>query len=94
MKISQKEIVLVGVISILGGVRVIDSESIKLIGPKCGDFFDGEKNDATCGTTVTPEPSVNLSLGALCENDDRLKLRIVREDADVEGKISFTILIF
>ena len=94
MKISPKQIILVGVISILGGVHVISSESIKLIGPKCGDFFDGEKNDAKCGTTVTPEPSENLSLGVLCENNDRLKLRIVREDADVEGKLCFNILIF
>ena len=89
MKISQKEIVLLWVICILGGARVINSESIKLIGPKCGDFFDGEKNDETCGTTVTPEPSVSLSLGDLCEHDDRLKLRVVRDDADIEGKIMF-----
>ena len=89
MEIYQNNIIILFFVIISGGARLITSESIRLIGPRCGDFFDVEKNDAKCGTTVTSEPSVDLNLGALCKHDDRLKLQILREDVDVEGSLTF-----
>ena len=85
MSIFRSNVVITVILTVFGGAKIISSESVKLVGPKCGGLFDGGKELGECGTEITLDPTGNLNLGSLCEISEGLKLAVVREDADIEG---------
>ena len=85
MAFFRRSFVITVILTVFGGAKIISSESVKLVGPKCGGLFDGGKELGECGTEITLDPTVNLNLGSLCEISGGLKLAVVREDADIEG---------
>ena len=91
MAIFRSSAVITLLLTIFDGAKVISSESVKLVGPKCGGVFDGGKEVGECGTSITLDPATNFDLGSLCKNADRLKLGVVREDADIEGIVVYII---
>jgi len=61
----------------------VSSGSVKIVGPKCEGEFDGSK--VKCGSTIkTDSENDEFKLGSLCENDKALKLRILRDDTDID----------
>ena len=64
---------------------------VKLIGPKCGNLFDGGKGGSECGSTIILDPDQNLKFGSMCKNSDQLKLGVVRNDIDIEGRAIYFI---
>ena len=79
------------ILTIFIGTNEVSSGSVKLVGPKCGNLFDGGKGGDVCGSTITLDPDQNLNFGSLCQNSDRLKLGVVRNDIDIEGRVIFLI---
>ena len=87
MNISQINLRLVVLLTISSVCHLARAGSIKLFGPKCGDGFDADDKKLKCGSSITP--NVTLNLGSLCDDNKPLKLRVVREDADVDGNTHF-----
>ena len=89
-QINLRVVVLITIILSLS--RLAHGGNIKLFGPRCGDGFgDDENKKAKCGSTIKPTKSNKIEVGSLCEDNKPVMLRIVRDDADVDGKTNFVI---
>ena len=77
---------LLAIITILRVDDLVRGGSIKLIGPKCEGEFDGSQ--VKCGSTIESNGENDpFTLGSLCENDKALRLRILRDDTNLDGNI-------
>ena len=86
MTVCQISVVVPLILTIFVGIDEVSAGSVKLVGPKCGNLFDGGKGGDECGSTITLDADQNLNLGDLCKNSDPLKLGVVRNDIDIEGR--------
>ena len=93
MTIFRCSVILPLILTMFDGDNVVSSGSVKLVGPKCGNLFDGDKADE-CGATLSVDTAFKTNLGSLCKNSDRLKLGVVRDDADIDGKDMIFRIIF
>ena len=91
MTVCRISVVIPLILTIFIGTDEVSSGSVKLVGPKCGNLFDGDKGGDECGSTITLDPGQNLNFGIMCKNSDRLKLGVVRNDIDIEGRVIFLI---
>ena len=86
MNLAWQNLRILSSITLLRVNCLVSSGSVKIVGPKCEGEFDGSK--VKCGSTIkTDSENDEFKLGSLCENDKALKLRILRDDTDIEGNI-------
>ena len=84
MTIFRCSVILPLILTMFDGDKLVSSGSVKLVGPKCGNLFDGDKTDE-CGETLSVDTAFMTNLGSLCKNSDQMKLGVVRDDADIDG---------
>ena len=76
-------------VTILIEYRSVSCGSVRLLGPKCGDDSDDSKGRINCGSSVqTNVEGGTIKLGNLCEDEQKLRFRIIRENIDIEGNYS------
>ena len=86
MNFAWSNLRVLALITLLRVGGLVHSGSVKLIGPKCEGEFDGSK--VKCGSTIrTDGDNEPFKLGSLCDNSKDLKLRIVRDDTNLDGNI-------
>ena len=86
MKLAWLNLRILSLITLLRVSCLVSSGSVKIVGPKCEGEFDGSK--VKCGSTIkTDSENDEFKLGSLCENDKALKLRILRDDTEIDGNI-------
>ena len=84
MNFAWSNLRVLALITLLRVGCLVQSGSVKLIGPKCEGEFDGSK--VKCGSTIKTEgENEPFKLGSLCDNNKDLKLRIVRDDTSLDG---------
>ena len=82
-----KKIRILTLLTIVVEFRFAHGASIKLIGPRCSSSIDEEKESLNCGSSLRPNiEGGSITLGNLCSDEEKLKIGILREDVDVEGK--------
>ena len=82
-----KKIRILILLTIVVEFRFAYGASIKLIGPRCSSTIDEEKESLNCGSSLQPNiEEGSITLGNLCSDEEKLKIGILREDVDVEGK--------
>lgn len=89
MNISQINLRIVVLITLSGVFRLVRSGAVNLFGPKCEDGLDGSK--VKCSILINPykenEQWIQFKLGDLCDDNKALKLRIIRDDTNIDGNI-------
>ena len=82
-----KKLRILTLLTIVVEFRFAHGASIKLIGPRCSSSIDEEKESLNCGSSLRPNiEGGTITLGNLCSDEEKLKIGILREDVDVEGK--------
>ena len=85
MNLAWLNLRILSLITLLRLSCLVSSGSVKIVGPKCEGEFDGSK--VKCGSIIkTDSENDEFKLGSLCENEKALKLRILRDDTDIDGK--------
>ena len=93
MNFAWSNLRVLALITLLRVGCLVRSGSVKLIGPKCEGEFDGSK--VKCGSIITTDgDNEPFKLGSLCDNNKDLKLRIVRDDTNLDGNIDTFRLLF
>ena len=87
MNIRQMNLRIVALLTLLGLCHTAQGGSLKLMQPRCEDVLDGRKDTCSSSINVDPQDNKNLKLQKLCDTNVPLKLRVVRDNLDVDGKI-------
>ena len=86
MNLRQTNLRIVSLLTLLGLCHLAQSGSLKLMPPRCEDVSGHRKEACSSSINVAPEDNKDLKLQNLCDANVPLKLRVVRDNLDVEGK--------
>ena len=85
MNLSQKNLRIVALLTLLGLCHLTQGGSLKLMPPRCEDVSGHRKETCSSSINVDPEDNKDLKLQNLCDANVPLKLRVVREILEVDG---------
>ena len=73
-------------ITIISKSALLHCETVKILGPQCGGASDDKEETLNCGSSVQPNvEGGSIALGNLCSNGERLQIRILRDDVNIQG---------
>ena len=88
---NKRLIILLCSISIVSKLQLVFCNNITILGPHCTSTAGDKVESLNCGSSVqTNIDGGSISLGKLCSGGDRLQIRILRDDINIQGKLSFT----
>ena len=84
-------IILLCSITIASKLQFVFCNNITILGPHCTDTAGDKTKTLNCGSSL--EANIDrgsITLGKLCPGGDRLQIRILRDDINIQGKVSIT----
>ena len=86
MNLHQMNLRIVSLLTLLGLCHLAQGGSLKLMPPRCEDVSGHGKETCSSSINVDPQDNKDLKLQNLCDANVPLKLRVVRDNLDVDGK--------
>ena len=86
MNLRQMNLRIVSLLTLLGSCHLAQGGSLKLMPPRCEDVSGHGKETCSSSINVDPQDNKDLKLQNLCDANVPLKLRVVRDNLDVDGK--------
>ena len=86
MNLRQMNLRIVSLLTLLGLCHLAQGGSLKLVSPRCVDVSGDRKGTCSSSINVDPQNNKDLKLQNLCDANVPLKLRVVRDNLDVDGK--------
>ena len=88
---NSRWIILLCSITIASKLQFVFCNNITILGPHCTDTAGDKTENLNCGSSLEPNiDGGSITLGKLCPGGDRLQLRILRDDINIQGKLSIT----
>ena len=86
MNLRRMNLRIVLLLTLWGLCPLAQGGSLTLMPPRCDDVSGHRKETCSSSINVDPQDNKDLTLQNLCDANVPLKLRVVRDNLDVDGK--------